>query len=70
MLERLFKLKANNTDVRTEVVAGLTTFMTMAYIIFVNPAILSAAGVPFDYAVTATCPVLPLQKTPAARPPL
>ena len=40
MLERFFKFKENNTDVRIEVVAGLTTFMTMAYIIFVSPSIL------------------------------
>ncbi len=42
-------------NLKTEIIAGLTTFMTMAYIIFVNPAILSAAGVPFEGAVTATC---------------
>ena len=42
MLERLFQLKAHNTTLRTEVLAGLTTFLTMAYIIVVNPAILSA----------------------------
>lgn len=55
MLERMFRLSERGSDVRTEVVAGLTTFMTMAYIIFVNPAILSAAGIPFGGAVTATC---------------
>jgi len=44
MLEKLFKLKANKTNVRTEVMAGITTFMTMAYILAVNPSILSAAG--------------------------
>ncbi len=55
MLERLFHLKANKTTVRTEVIAGLTTFMTMAYIIFANPDILSAAGVPKDAAIVATC---------------
>ena len=44
MLEKIFKLKQNNTTVKTEVVAGLTTFMTMAYILAVNPSILSAAG--------------------------
>lgn len=44
MLERLFKLKENNTDVRTELFAGLTTFMTMAYIIVVNPNLLSGFG--------------------------
>jgi AGZA family xanthine/uracil permease-like MFS transporter len=40
--------------VRTELLAGATTFLTMAYIVFVNPGILSAAGVPFDGAATAT----------------
>ena len=43
-MERFFKLKENNTNVRQEVVAGITTFMTMAYILIVNPTILSAAG--------------------------
>ena len=37
MLEKMFKLKENNTDVKTEVIGGLTTFMTMAYILAVNP---------------------------------
>ena len=53
-----FKLKERNTNVRTEIIAGITTFMTMAYIIFVNPAILSqggATGIPFEAAVVATC---------------
>ena len=45
-LGRLFKLRRNRTSVRTELVAGLTTFMTMAYILAVNPDILSAAGMP------------------------
>ena len=54
MLEKLFKLKENKTDVRTEVIAGITTFMTMAYIIFVNPDILSATGMPFGAVMTAT----------------
>lgn len=54
MVEKIFKLKENRTDVRTEVVAGITTFMTMAYIMFVNPDILSAAGMPFDSVMTAT----------------
>ena len=44
MLEKMFKLKENNTDVKTEVIGGLTTFMTMAYILAVNPSILSASG--------------------------
>lgn len=46
MLERLFKLAENKTNVRTEMLAGLTTFMTMAYILAVNPGILSASGMP------------------------
>lgn len=54
MLERLFKLKEHGTDVRTEVIAGITTFMTMAYILFVNPDILSATGMPFGAVMTAT----------------
>lgn len=43
-LEKLFHLKENHTDVKTEIMAGITTFMTMAYILAVNPNILSAAG--------------------------
>ncbi|MBO0727104.1 MAG: NCS2 family permease [Blastocatellia bacterium] len=54
-LERLFKLPENKTTIRTELAAGLTTFLTMAYIIFVNPQILSEAGVPFSGALFATC---------------
>ena len=41
MLEKLFKLKENGTDAKTEILAGVTTFMTMAYILAVNPIILS-----------------------------
>jgi hypothetical protein len=44
MLEKLFKLSKNGTNVKTEVVAGITTFMTMAYILAVNPSILADAG--------------------------
>ena len=55
MLERLFRLKENKSTVRTEVVAGLTTFLTMAYIIFVNPQILSAAKMPADAVFVSTC---------------
>ena len=55
MLEQLFKLGENKTTVRTEIVAGLTTFLTMAYIIFVNPNILSKAGMPFGPVFAATC---------------
>lgn len=55
MLERLFKLSEHKTNVRTEVFAGLTTFMTMAYIIFVNPDLLSLAGMDFGAVLVATC---------------
>ena len=44
MFEKIFHLKENHTDVKTEVMAGITTFMTMAYILAVNPSILSASG--------------------------
>ena len=54
MLEKFFKLKGNNTDVRTEVMAGITTFMTMAYILAVNPSILSAAGMDPNAVLIAT----------------
>lgn len=53
-MEKLFRFKQNNTDIRTEFVAGITTFLTMVYIIVVNPAILSAAGIPFDQVFMAT----------------
>lgn len=53
-LEKLFHLKENHTDVKTEVVAGITTFMTMAYILAVNPTILSAAGMDRGAVFTAT----------------
>jgi AGZA family xanthine/uracil permease-like MFS transporter len=55
MLEQLFKLSENKTTVRTEIVAGITTFLTMAYIIFVNPSILAAAKMPFGAVFVATC---------------
>lgn len=55
MLDRFFELRAHGTTVKTEVLAGLTTFLTMAYIIFVNPDILSAAGMPRDAVFVATC---------------
>jgi adenine/guanine/hypoxanthine permease len=51
----LFDLAGHGTSVRTEVLAGLTTFLTMAYIVFVNPEILSAAGMPRDAVFVATC---------------
>ena len=54
MLEKWFKLKENNTNIKTEVVAGLTTFMTMAYILAVNPSILSASGMDSNAILMAT----------------
>lgn len=54
MLEKLFNLKANDTNFKTEVIAGLTTFMAMAYILAVNPSILSAAGMNRDAVLLAT----------------
>lgn len=54
MLEKIFKLSENKTDVKTEVLAGITTFMTMAYILAVNPSILSAAGMDSGAVFTAT----------------
>lgn len=55
LLERLFKLKANGTTVRTELLAGLTTFLTMCYIVIVNPSILSITGMDFGAVFVATC---------------
>jgi len=55
MLERYFKLAEHGTSVRIELLAGLTTFLTMAYIIFVNPLIMSEAGVDRGAAFVATC---------------
>lgn len=54
-LEKVFKLKEHNTNVRTEIAAGVTTFMTMAYILAVNPSILSKAGMDSTAVLIATC---------------
>lgn len=54
-MEKLFKLKENNTTVRTEVIAGLTTFFAMAYIIFVNPNMLKDTGMDYTAVMLATC---------------
>ncbi len=54
VLDKLFRLKEHKTDVKTEVIAGITTFMTMAYILAVNPSILSAAGMDSGAVFTAT----------------
>lgn len=55
MLEKIFKLKEHNTNVKTEVMAGITTFMTMAYILAVNPSILGVAGMDTTAVLLATC---------------
>ncbi|MBR2382911.1 MAG: NCS2 family permease [Anaerotignum sp.] len=55
MLEKVFKLKENNTNVKTEIAAGVATFMTMAYILAVNPSILSEAGMDANAVLLATC---------------
>lgn len=55
MFEKIFKLSKHNTSVKTEVIAGVTTFLTMAYIIFVNPQMLSAAGMDSGAVFVATC---------------
>ncbi|GGX34437.1 permease [Pigmentiphaga litoralis] len=55
MFERLFKLSEHGTTVKTEVIAGITTFLTMSYIIFVNPQILSTTGMDRDAIFVATC---------------
>ena len=55
ILERLFKLSAHSTTVKTEIMAGLTTFVTMSYIMFLNPIIMSKTGMPFEGLFLATC---------------
>ncbi len=54
MLERIFKLSQNGTTVKTEVMAGITTFMTVAYILAVNPSILADAGMDSSAVLLAT----------------
>ena len=63
LAERLFKLGEHGTNVRTELIAGLTTFLTMAYIIFVNPSILGDAGMPKGAVFVATCLIAALGTT-------
>lgn len=63
MLEKLFQLRAHNTTVRTEILAGLTTFLTMAYILFVNPSMLAATGMD-----QARCSSPPAWPPPSALP--
>lgn len=55
MFNRFFKLKENKTNVKTEITAGITTFMTMAYILAINPSILSDAGMDSTAVLLATC---------------
>ena len=54
-LERYFEFEALGANWKTEILAGVTTFMTMAYIVFVNPAILAETGMPLTAVVAATC---------------
>jgi AGZA family xanthine/uracil permease-like MFS transporter len=55
MLEKIFKLSENQTNIKTEISAGIVTFMTMAYIIFLQPAIMRDAGMDFGAVMVATC---------------
>jgi len=55
MIESIFKIKAQGSSVKTEVIAGLTTFITMVYIVFVNPAMLAETGMDHGAAFVATC---------------
>src|SRR5207244_7907902 len=55
LLERVFHLQENQTTVRRELLGGLTTFMTIAYVVVVNPRILAEAGMPVDGVLFATC---------------
>ena len=57
MLEKLFHLKENSTDAKKELLAGFTTFITMAYIIFVNPQMMSSTGMELGAVFVGTCPV-------------
>ena len=54
MEDFMFQLKENQTNIKRELIAGMTTFFTMVYIVAVNPGILSKAGIPFDQVFTAT----------------
>ena len=55
MLDRIFHLRENDTTIRRELLGGLTTFMTMAYVVVVNPRILAEAGMPVEGVLFATC---------------
>ena len=55
ILEKFFHLKSNGTSVKQELLAGFTTFITMAYIIFVNPQMMSASGMDYGASFVGTC---------------
>jgi len=55
MIERFFKFKEKGTDLKTEIIAGITTFFAMSYIIFVQPSVLSQGGMDFGAVMVATC---------------
>src|SRR5690554_7476460 len=55
LIDKQFKLSEHNTSIKTEVIAGITTFLTMAYIIFVNPSLLSEARIDYGAVFVATC---------------
>ena len=55
MLEKIFKIRERNTSIKQEFIGGMVTFLTMAYIIFVNPNILSVTGMDKDALITVTC---------------
>ena len=55
MLDRIFGLRKNGTNIKTEIMAGITTFIAMSYIIFVNPSFLSQTGMDFTAVMIGTC---------------
>ena len=55
LVDKKFKLKENNTSVKTEILAGFTTFMTMAYIIFINPQMMALSGMDYGASFVGTC---------------
>ena len=55
ILEKMFDLQANNTNIKQEFLAGFTTFITMAYIIFVNPQMMAASGMDYGASFVGTC---------------
>jgi xanthine/uracil/vitamin C permease (AzgA family) len=69
MLYKNFGLKEQGTDIRTEFIAGITTFLTMVYIVFVNPAILSKTGMDQGAVFVATCVAAAVSRPRASRRP-